>query len=255
MKADQIQQRREAMLAMLRAKKSVKIREFVTQFKVSDETIRKDLEILSQQGLVIKQFGKAVLVPNIPLTPVAQRTDIHQADKEKIAATTFDLLPKRPLTIGLDQGSTVSTFARLLSTVPDLTIITSSLLSLIALQSTTNTLYSTGGRYNVSDMSFQGTSPQATYAQIQLDYCFLGSSGVADRAGFCSSSFGDAEMKRQLMKNSTNKVLLIDKSKFQVSSLVQVGTWDQVDHVITNLDPDSKDYQKISQLTHVIAVR
>lgn len=205
--------------------------------------------------MVDKQFGKALLIPNIPLAPVAQRKSKLQIEKQNIAQIALKLLPQTKTTIALDQGSTVAAFAQLLNNFADLTIITSSLLSLIALQNTTNTLYSIGGKYNISDMSFQDVSHNQFYEQIHVDFCFLGSSGVAGRTGFCSSSFADAEMKRILLRNSAVKIILLDKSKFQQSSLLQVEKWSSVDYVITNLEQESPDYQLIAQQTHIISTQ
>lgn len=255
MKANEIEKRRAEIMALLKQKSSLKVSELVRRFAVSDETIRKDLRLLSDQGLVNKQFGKVTLIPNIPLPPVAQRTTKLQIDKQHLAQAALKLLTKPALTIALDQGSTVATLAQLLNQFNDLTIVTSSLLSLIALQNTKNVLYSTGGKYNIADMSFQGTRPSEFYEQIHVDFCFLGSSGVAGRDGFCSSSFADAEMKRTLIHNSAVSVLLLDKSKFTQSSLVQVAKWSAVDYVITNLAADSADYQFIAQQTQLISTQ
>ncbi|MFD1671284.1 DeoR/GlpR family DNA-binding transcription regulator [Agrilactobacillus yilanensis] len=254
MKADEIQRRREAILAMLQQQKKVKVSALVKMFGVSDETIRKDLRILENQGLLVKKFGQAILTETKPLAPVSQRTTKLLQEKQRIAAAAIALLPKTKAAIALDQGSTVAALAQALNEFDQYTIMTSSLLALIALQNTRNELYTPGGHYNLADMSFQSSRDPEVYGQIHLDFCFLGSSGVSGREGFCSSSFEDSKMKKLLLKNSVTKVLLIDESKFSQSSLVQVGTWADVDYVVTNLKITAPEVKAIKAQTRLILV-
>ncbi|KRN27961.1 DeoR family transcriptional regulator [Lactobacillus selangorensis] len=253
MNANEIQARRNQILALLKKDKTVKISELVSRFKVSDETIRKDLTILSDQGLVHKQFGKATIVDAPPLAPVNQRTTINTFAKNKIADKAFDFLPAKRITMALDQGSTVASLAALIAKRDRDTIITSSLLSLIALQNSHEEIFSTGGKYSINDMSFQGDQTYNLYTDTYFDFSFVGSSGVLGRDGICSSNFADAEMKRKMIANSNVCIALVDATKFKQSSLVKVAGWDQVDYVITDLPSDDPALTDIQKETHVIS--
>lgn len=254
MKAIEIQARRKTILALLKTNQTLTVQQLVRQCHVSDETIRKDLRVLSQQGLVTKEFGKAALVTASPLLPVGQRTDQFAVEKQHLAQRALQLLPLTPATIALDQGSTVAAVATVLNQMTNKTIITSSLLSLLALQKTHNTLYSTGGKYSPSDMSFQGNGPRDLYQQIHVDFCLLGSSGIQGRQGLCSSSFADAEMKREMIANSAVKIALVDASKFTQTSLVQVVPWSVIDYLITNMNPQTPELLTIAEQTHVLTI-
>ncbi|MFC6180527.1 DeoR/GlpR family DNA-binding transcription regulator [Lactiplantibacillus daowaiensis] len=254
MKATEIQARRNAILTLLKTEHTMTVQQLVRQCHVSDETIRKDLRVLSQQGLVTKEFGKASLVTASPLPPVGQRTDRFAAEKQALAQRALQLLPVDPVTIALDQGSTVAALAHELNQMDNKIIVTSSLLSLLALRNTHNELYSTGGKYSPSDMSFQGNSPRDLYQQIHVDFCFLGSSGIQGRQGLCSSSFADAEMKREMINNSAIKVALVDASKFTQTSLVQVMPWTAIDYVITNMNPQAPELLAIAAQTKVLTI-
>lgn len=254
MKATEIQARRNQIITLLKQQPSVTVKRLVQLLGVSDETIRKDLRVLDNQGLVTKKFGKASLVAASPLPPVGQRTDRFATEKQKLAQRALSLLPATPATIALDQGSTVAALATELNQMDNKIIVTSSLLAMLALRNTHNELYSTGGRYSTGDMSFQGNSPRDLYQQIHVDFCFLGSSGIQDRQGICSSSFADAEMKREMIKNSAVSIALVDASKFAQTSLVQVAAWSDLDYLITNMNPADETLQAIGQQTKVITL-
>jgi len=254
LKANEIQERRQHIVDLLKIHQTMRVSELVAILHISDETVRKDLRILTDQGMVTKDFGKVTLTSVPPLEPVNQRTTINAQAKQNLALKAITLLPEQPVTVALDQGSSVAQVARLLADRNDDIIITNSLLSMIALQNSHQQIYSAGGKYNVSDMSFQSDQPANMYTDSLFDFCFLGSSGVQGRPGICSSSFADAEMKRQMIANSQVSIVLVDATKFDQSSLIKVTDWQNIDYVVTDLAPTNPLYQEISYHTHLLSV-
>lgn len=254
MKAEEIQARRQAITNLLYQKKEVRIQELVNQFQVSDETIRKDLKYLSSEGIVEKSYGVAKLIQFTPLEPVINRTPIDYAKKIKLVHAAAKLIPKGRCTIGLDQGSTAALLANYLKTHDNKHIFTGSLAAILELINSKNTLYCIGGRYSETDMSFQNDTVNQLYDDIKYDLCFLGSSGVLGRDGFCTSSLIDAEIKRHLIAKSTRKIVLLDNQKFNYSSLVQVARWQTADIVITNKGIPADAQQLIEAQARLILV-
>lgn len=254
MKAEEIQARRQAITKILYQKNEVQINELVNQFQVSDETIRKDLKYLASEGILEKRYGFAKLIQSQPLEPVANRTPINYAKKDKLIQAAAKLIPKGRCTIGLDQGSTTALLANHLKMHDNKHIFTGSLAAILELINSKNSLYCVGGRYSQSDMSFQNDTANQLYDDIKYDLCFLGSSGVLGREGFCTSSLVDAEIKRHLLTKSTRKIVLLDSQKFNYSSLVQVAKWQAADIVITNKDIPADAKQVIETQTRLILV-
>ena len=93
-------------------------------------------------------------------------------------------------------------------------------------------------------MAFRSETGRETYPDIHFDLCFFGSSGVKNRKGFCTSSLVDAEAKRKMLRKSSKNVVLLDHSKFETTSLVQVAPWSEVDLAITTKGIP-KDYEKM----------
>ncbi|BDR55547.1 DeoR/GlpR family DNA-binding transcription regulator [Xylocopilactobacillus apis] len=234
MKAVEIQQRREKILSLLKQQQKITVQSLVELLNVSDETIRKDLAILTEQGMIKKSYGVAELIPTTPVIPVGYR-DKKEADaKSAIAKKALSLIKPTMRTIGLDQGSTIAKLAEYIKELHHKTIITRSLPSLIALKDGDNEFFTPGGYYNANDMSFQGQGEDNTLANIHLDISFFGSSGLKSRHGICSSSFTDAEFKKQMNLQSSISVALIDHTKFTQTSLVMVLPWTEFDLLITD---------------------
>lgn len=254
MKAAEIQERRKQITELIFEKESVNVKDLVARFNVSDETIRNDLSYLAEQGILKKVYGGAVLIANEPLEPVLDRTTIAYQKKLAIAEKALTCIPQSATILGLDHGSTVAVLANLLKKTSNKTIFTSSLAAILELIKSGNTLYSFGGKYSDEDMSFQSELGFDTYPDVHMDICFFGSSGVQNRNGFCTSSFVDAELKRKLMKKSTKKIVLLDSSKFQHSSLVEVAPWQAVDLVISNQDIDPSYRDLIASQTELWTV-
>lgn len=234
MKADEIIKRRNEISNLVHQNKSVKVSELVELFGVSDETIRKDLTHLEKEGILKKKYGGAELVVQKELTPVLYRTPDNLDLKLPLINAAIQLVDENVSSIGIDQGSTMALLANHLNGFPQKEIFTSSLAAILELVHSNHNLYCFGGKYSDNDMSFQNNTTAEIFPDIQLDLCFFGSSGVKNRKGFCTSSLVDAEIKRKLLNKSTKKIVVLDKTKFYSSSLVEVVSWDEIDLVISN---------------------
>lgn len=232
MKAIEIAQRRKEITELLYQQNELRVHELVKKFHVSDETIRKDLAYLAQEGILEKHHGKAVLVKEKELAPVFQRTT-QLSEKERITNAALAFISEEDFTLGLDQGSTVALLAKKMMPLEKKQIFTSSLAAVLQLANGPHQLFCFGGEYSPADMAFRNSGNES-YPDIQFDLCFFGSSGVKNRKGFCTSSLIDAETKRQMLKKSTKKIVLLDHTKFEKTSLVQVAPWSEIDVVITS---------------------
>lgn len=254
MKAIEIQQRRERILTLLEQQSPLAVSSLVQALGVSDETVRHDLEILAKQGAVTKRYGQAERRTTVTLPPVSARKTTEANAKLAIARAALTLITPQMHTIGLDQGSTTAMLAQELNQLHDKTIVTRSLLSLIALKDGDNAFYTPGGYYNADDMAFQNQN-RDVMADIQLDISFFGSSGVKNRQGTCSSSFTDAEAKQQMHQHSTITVALLDHTKFDQTSMVAVTPFDQFDYLITDIQTAPTTLATLRKQTDVIVAK
>ncbi|MBO0454581.1 DeoR/GlpR family DNA-binding transcription regulator [Candidatus Enterococcus murrayae] len=232
MKAAEIAQRRKEITELLYQTNEIKVQTLVKKFHVSDETIRKDLAYLAEEGILEKHHGKARLIREKELAPVLQRTS-QFSEKDKITQAALNLITAEDYSIGLDQGSTLALLAKKIVPLEKKQLFTSSLAAISQLAIGQHKLFCFGGEYSPADMAFRNSGSEM-FPDIQFDLCFFGSSGVINRKGFCTSSLIDAEAKRRMLKKSTKNIVLLDYTKFEKTSLVQVAPWSEIDIVITS---------------------
>jgi DeoR/GlpR family transcriptional regulator of sugar metabolism len=254
MKAAEILNRRKKISELLYEKEVIKVTELVKLLNVSDETIRKDLAYLEEEGIIEKKHGKATLIKEKQLEPVLQRTPVNLVKKKALVKKALTLIQEEDLSIGLDQGSTIALLATQLKALPKKQIFTGSLAAILELVNSEHALHCFGGQYSAEDMAFRNEAGKEMYPDIHFDVCFFGSSGVKNRQGFCTSSLVDAQAKRMMLRKSTKNIVLLDETKFQSSSLVQVVPWDEVDLVITNKGISSELATTIRQACDLILV-
>lgn len=159
--------------------------------------------------------------------------------KFKIAQKAVEMIPKKGIVI-LDSGTTVLQIAKLLNRRSDLVIVTSSLIAAQALENTKNQLIVTGGVLRQKSMSFVGYLAVKAIESIHADIAFIGCDGFHAN-GPCSRSYRELEVKQKIFENSKEVVLVTDSSKFNVDGLYRVGTFNQINHLIT--DSNVKEQQ------------
>ena len=120
-------QRREKIIALLVEDGSAKVLDLAKLFKVTEVTIRQDLEKLEKDGLIIREHGGAYL-KNVS-DQVKTFSIVHQDNldkKEAIAQKCLELIESGD-TIILDSGSTTTEVAKKLKSIKNLTVITNAL--------------------------------------------------------------------------------------------------------------------------------
>ena len=108
-------ERMAAILVALRDHGDIQVNELAESFGVSPATLRRDLAILEDQGLLIRHYGGARSADAGVELPVVYRDRRSKAQKLAVASAAADLLPRGPQTVGFTGGSTTSEIARIVS--------------------------------------------------------------------------------------------------------------------------------------------
>lgn len=125
-----VAQRRKMIKDMLVKNKSVRVSDLVKVFDVSEETIRRDLKFLENEGFLKKSYGGALLHEDIEddnkRPPVQQRQSQHFQEKSAIGNKALDLVKEEQIVI-LDAGTTTLCVARHLRELNEMTFVTNGL--------------------------------------------------------------------------------------------------------------------------------
>ena len=187
------------------------------RFGVSPMTARRDLAELERRGIVRRTHGGAVL-PTISAheDSFARRLDIASEDKLRLAEAAVDLLSPRE-TIFLDSSSTAYFVARKIVELGlGVTVITNSLpvMDAIASRETPNVdLIGIGGRLRPLTRSYVGPYAVHTVLGHFADRTFLSVKGVTREGVMTDADELEAEVKRAMIAQSEEAVLLLDDSK------------------------------------------
>ncbi|MQT15344.1 DeoR/GlpR family DNA-binding transcription regulator [Segnochrobactrum spirostomi] len=179
-------------------------------------TIRRDLQVLEDEGVITRSHGGARIASGADVEvafEVRERQGL--AAKRAIAAAAYDLL-KPHGSIFLDAGTTVLQLARLLRMHPmPLTVFTNGLLIAQALMNVPKLKVSLlGGQLRNENASIVGPAAEAMLDRLWFDQLFLGASAVADDACVYSMDAAEASLNARMLTRSATAMLLADSSKF-----------------------------------------
>jgi DeoR/GlpR family transcriptional regulator of sugar metabolism len=182
--------------------------------------------------------------------PYSQKADENKLAKMHIAQAAVRLIPPHA-TIILDSGSTTYEIAKLLAIQEDLVIFTNSVSIMQLLSMSRNHVFIVGGEIRKSSMALVGAWALNSLRSIRADITFLGTDGFAGRAGPCSASYEEVEIKKAITQSGTLRVLVCDSSKFTRTDMFVYCGWEDIDHVITDGDVPPAELDRVRRFTPV----
>jgi DeoR family fructose operon transcriptional repressor len=238
--------RRTEMLEALRHRGNSTIQELAIQFRVSTDTVRRDLEDLAAQGLVDRTHGGVTLTEPESLNfipPFARRLDAHAEGKSRIgrSAATF---VQEGQTIFMNGGTTIMAMAQHLTGVRAVTVVTNNLRLPEQLSASgPREVYVLGGSFRLRSLVTIGpvVLPDASgsFRHLHAHIAFIGVGGVSDDGSVTTSSLPEAGIMRAMMDHADRTVLLADASKFGRRQFAEICTLSENTTVITDAQPSA----------------
>ena len=239
------QQRQQAIFDLVQLRGGIRVADLVREFGVSDMTIRRDLEVLADRGLVAKVHGGATTVgaasteePGFAAKSVRQRQE-----KDAIARRAAQLV--RPGTaVAISAGTTTWTLANHLTDVPELTVVTNSVQIADVFYRAgraDQTIVLTGGIRTPSD-ALVGPVAVNAVRSLNVDLLLLGVHGISTRAGFTTPNLMEAETDRAMVSAARRLVVLADHTKWGTVGLSTIARLGDADVLVTDsgLEEDAR---------------
>jgi len=233
--------------------KKVEIKTIKKVFNLSDSTLRRYLNKLEAQKLIIKQYGYVLANSNDSLINIKARIDFLQDVKTKLAIKAASLV-KENYVIFVDSGSSHMDLAKQLSRFKNLTIVTNNLLFAIkgVDQNIQSKIIVISGIVNPKTISVSGELSLATLDDYLFDMAFITASGVSDLNGCSNRTLPEAELKRKIISRSKLKVLVVDDSKFEQSFPFSFAKLNDFDYLVTNKSLPNKYLKSIKSNPKII---
>lgn len=227
-------ERQSHILEEVQRRGAVRVSELAGQFRVSDMTIRRDLDVLVARGALDKVHGGATSRrdPSTEEPGFDVKSARQQGEKEAIAQRAAELVTPGSA-IGLSAGTTTWALARQIRTVSQLTVVTNSIRVADVLQTGDVNVVLTGGVRTPSD-ALVGPLAVSALKQLHLDIVFLGVHGIESRAGFTTPNLLEAETNRALVAAGRQLVVVADSTKWATVGISTMATLDEADILITD---------------------
>ena len=232
-------ERRNAILEKLQAERRVVVSELSQIYKVSEETIRRDLEKLENDGFAIKSYGGAVINENANVDlPFNIRKKRNVISKQKIAEVISSRI-KDGTSIMLDASSTAVYIAKALKERKNLTLITNSIEILIEMFDTPNVnVLSTGGAMREGSFALVGPQTDKMLNSYHVDMAIVSAKGFDLETGLTDTEELHENNKKTMLHAGREKVLAVDSSKFGKTAFTEIGTLEDISMVVTDAKPD-----------------
>ena len=234
-------ERRKQILEKVHKEKKVIVSELSREFEVSEETIRRDLEKLADDGHVIKSYGGAVIneIGSIDL-PFNVRWKANSVCKQKIA----DLINQEINDgehIFLDASTTAVFIAKNIKQKKHLTVITNSIENLLELSDVSGwDIISTGGLLKAGSMSLLGKKAADCIEKYNADKVFLSCKGFDIQKGVTEGNDEIGSIKQSMIESANKVYLTVDSSKFDKVAFSSICSLSRLDVVVTDKKPNEK---------------
>ncbi|GFD95556.1 XRE family transcriptional regulator [Alteromonas sp. KUL156] len=238
-----VEQRRHQIVAWVKEHGQSQVEDLATRFATSEVTIRKDLAALSQQGLLIRQFGGAVPVPSSTGSNVGPSqfitkdalTNLSVSPAVNAIGQRAASLVKAGSKLVIDCGSTTASVLPYLSHIDDLVVMTNTLATANYLTQSDKepTVLMVGGTWDAQSQSFQGAMAEQLVNAYSFDIAFIGAAGIDVNRG--TTTFNELIGVTRAMAKAADKVVVLASSKKLTHKMPNLElSWTNISVLITD---------------------
>lgn len=223
------------------------IGELSEHFATSHATIRRDLGLLADQGLLVRTHGGARPSGGPAELPVALRDTRFQAAKDRIAKAAAAMIPHERHSVAFSGGTTSAAVARELAWHTDLTVVTNSL--------TTATLLAryprlkvvmTGGILRPQSLELVGVLAEGTFnAVTRIGTAILGADGVSAAEGVTTYDEVEARTNHAMVAKADRTIVVADGSKVGRAAFATMAQVAEIDVLVTDVSADAEELGRL----------
>ena len=227
-------ERQREITNILLEKKSVSVAELSERFRVSFETIRRDLKALEADGVVEKSYGGAVLKERVGGNVDFKTLSHIMVDTKRRMASKAREFIKRGDCIFIDFSTTCGQIVPFLEELP-INVLTNSLEVMNGLVDKKNvTLFSTGGCWDSENCAFMGNTAVHSLGQFHLDKAFISCRALSMERGISDKTEAESEIRKTIVESSNEVYLLADSTKINRVAFIKTCEFSAVKALITD---------------------
>lgn len=230
--------RHKAIIDQLEANPSMRVGELSGVLGVTKETIRRDLEELSEQNIIDRTYGGAVL--RQPSEAVlSERHKENREERSAIAKVAVPLLKGAKVIMIGSGATTVHVAKRIAFEMNHVTVITHSfgVATVLSLNPTIKVIMAPG-EYYASEGAVHGAQTIRFLSELTADWVVLGASGIT-ATGPSDALMEAADVYRTMISRSECCMITADHTKFDRQAVAQFSHWSDIDCLVTNCLPEN----------------
>ncbi|MFL1780779.1 DeoR/GlpR family DNA-binding transcription regulator [Candidatus Hepatincolaceae symbiont of Richtersius coronifer] len=249
--------RRQEILRLNYEKQGISIKELAHYFKVSNMTVLRDVKILKAQKKLDLVRGGVVPLESIDDSSLfsVENYDFKKreslSEKQQIAEYCAENFIKEGNIIALEGGSTAGAMIRFLAKKKKITLITNGFFVLQEAYATLNKssrVICTGGILETPYLLFLGPDVEHFFKTRHTDIAFISCVAFDFTVGPMDSYPLDIQSKQSMLRSAQRRVLMIDKNKFNLRSVMQTIDIKEITDLVTNSSISSDILEQLQKL-------
>lgn len=231
---DDLNARCQEILAIAKAQGRVSVEELASRFEVTPQTIRKDLKELSDQRLLSRVHGGAIIASGVENVGYEARRFIAQAEKRAIGAAAARLIPDNS-SLFINIGTTTEEVARALLDHEGLLVVTNNLnVATLLYRHPRIDVIIAGGPVRRSDGGIIGGAAVDFIGQFKLDYAVIGASAIDEGGTLLDFDYREVRVSQAIIQNTRRVILVSDSLKFERTAPMRIGHISQIHTFVTD---------------------
>jgi len=232
--------RQSEIIAMLRQSGRVGVEELATHFGVTLQTIRRDLNELSEAQALVRVHGGAMIASGVANLAYEARQHVALQSKRRIGEAAARLVTDNASLL-INIGTTTEEVAKALSGHSGLLVITNNLHVANELhRSKSVQVIITGGSIRQGDGGIVGAVTVGQIEQFRVDIAIIGTSAIDPDGTLLDFDVREVEISRAIIEHARKIVLVADSSKFFRSAPVKIAQLSEIDIFVTDRLPSAE---------------
>lgn len=245
--ADSVDRRREKIVELVQARGYVSIEDLAAAFAVTPQTIRRDINELSDQALLRRYHGGAGLPSSVENIAYPARQVLCHDEKRRIARLAAQHIPDHA-SLFLNIGTTTEEVARALLDRKGLRVITNNLnIALMLSRRNDFEVIVAGGVVRARDGGIIGASAVDLIHQFKVDYGVIGISGIDMEGTLLDFDYREVRVAQAIVENARKVFLVADHTKFGRNAMIRLGELSMIDALFTDRAPPEALARAFSQ--------
>lgn len=234
--------------------KNVTLKNLCETFNVSLNTMRRDIQDITQRTNIKKVYGGVCVMQNKHLIAFEKRFSENTSAKQKIAKKAAELIEDGDI-IFIDSGTTTTPMIDYIDEKKHVTVLTNNLKFIYnSIPYENLKIISLSGTLNRDTLSFTGGSAAEILNNFNISKAFMAATGISLTYGITNSSIQESMIKQAAVKRSQQKILLADHSKFDSVSLTTYCQLNCPDIIITDSAPPTEYSDYIKKVGHKLII-